>query len=236
WTYNTGTQSAGLRSYAIEGNYDSGPVSTPRTLKVGLPLTIDRTTLLLDGIKFLQSYGWSSKKVSGNTASRQAEGGVPPYTYQSDNPAVASVIASTGEVTGLKTGTTTIRAIDATNASVLYQVTVKNIFEVNKGTQDYPGDLSGKAMAEQWVRSVGGIDNAGIVQVVTPDSLADNFNNLLDLFEGQFDLPKARVVGYEARPGYGWKIFMASASGPIYLSAGTSSPTNLVRGIAFVPK
>ncbi|RIJ06743.1 hypothetical protein DXT77_28515 [Pseudomonas sp. 91RF] len=35
WTYNTGTQAEGLRSYTIEGNYDSGPISAPqRTLKI----------------------------------------------------------------------------------------------------------------------------------------------------------------------------------------------------------
>ncbi|WP_192563944.1 beta-propeller fold lactonase family protein [Pseudomonas gozinkensis] len=41
WTYNTGTQTPGLHSYAVEGNYDSGPVSAPpRTLRIGLSATI----------------------------------------------------------------------------------------------------------------------------------------------------------------------------------------------------
>ncbi len=49
WAYNTGTQAAGLRSYTIEGNYDSGPVSTPpRTLIVGTTLIVPTLINVLD--------------------------------------------------------------------------------------------------------------------------------------------------------------------------------------------
>jgi hypothetical protein len=52
WTYNTGTQAPGLRTYAIEGNYDkdpgtgAGPISSNRTLSVGSKENIENFTIV----------------------------------------------------------------------------------------------------------------------------------------------------------------------------------------------
>jgi hypothetical protein len=63
----------------------------------------------------------------GDTRQRQATGGAPPYNYTTDTPLVATVHASTGQVTAKAAGATNITARDTANGSGSYRVTVKAI-------------------------------------------------------------------------------------------------------------
>ncbi|WP_434710961.1 Ig-like domain-containing protein [Pseudomonas sp. R1-1] len=94
------------------------------TVKAALEMTIDNSLMRLYAVKLLQNYGWGSKEVPGNVETRQPTGGTAPYTYQSDDPAVASV-DSNGKVTGLKNGATTIRVSDRSGSTVSFAVDVR---------------------------------------------------------------------------------------------------------------
>lgn len=76
WAYNTSTQASGRRSYEIEGNYDSGPISTPpRTLIVEAeaPVNIDRVTGVQSGTDIPHGYPTNESAVNlVGTATPQA--------------------------------------------------------------------------------------------------------------------------------------------------------------------
>ncbi|MCX2541915.1 Ig-like domain-containing protein [Pseudomonas sp. COW5] len=131
WTYNTGTQAAGPRSYTIEGNYDSGPISTPRTLTIATGLAIDTTLMRLNGIMVRTSYCKYPNGVDAinNTGVREASGGTKPYSYKSSNSNIATVNAQ-GKVTGMANGTVTITVTDQKNEQVLYPLEVSNVYSL----------------------------------------------------------------------------------------------------------
>lgn len=83
--------------------------------------------LELNGLS-IKAPGWPTTGVAsvGNTATRAASGGVAPYTYASNNPAVASVTA-TGLVTGNRNGVAVISATDRRGSQVTYPVRVSNV-------------------------------------------------------------------------------------------------------------
>jgi len=179
WTM-TATFSVGSHEITAEAAYGSGNKSAVRKFNVVAALTIDESVMNLDAVKYVQSYGWGTKEVPGNVLTRQAKGGNPPYSYQSDNPAVASVTA--GKVSGLKNGTTTIRVRDASGASVSFSVNVKNVYRITKGSTTYSGE-AGSIAAQQWIRSQGGLDLLHIYWNAA--TLNANFTNVLgDLLEG----------------------------------------------------
>ncbi|WP_052269111.1 hypothetical protein [Pseudomonas fluorescens] len=179
WTV-TATFGVGSHELTAEALYGSGQKSAVRKFNVVAALTIDQSVMNLDAVKYVQSYGWGTKEVPGNVLTRQAKGGNPPYSYQSDNPAVASVTA--GKVSGLKNGTTTIRVRDASGASVSFSVNVKNVYRITKGSTTYSGE-AGSIAAQQWIRSQGGLDLLHIY--LNAATLNANFTNVLgDLLEG----------------------------------------------------
>ncbi|WP_248741443.1 MULTISPECIES: hypothetical protein [unclassified Pseudomonas] len=148
-------------------------------------LTIDPTPMVLDGVKFFQNYGWASKVVQGNTAIRQAQGGTGTLVYKPDNPLLVAVTQS-GEVSGLRKGTTTVRVSDQNGKEVSFDVTVSNTFDVIQSPQSYAADVNGKALAMQWIRNQGGILYAEFfAKVIGGDAINANFISALgDLFGG----------------------------------------------------
>lgn len=189
WTF-TAAFVAGPHNITARALYGTGKTSAVRKFNVIAALAIDQSVMNLDAVKFVQSYGWGTKEVPGNVLTRQAQGGTPPYSYQSDNPAVASVTA--GKVSGLKNGTTTIRVRDASGASVSFGVNVKNVYRVTKGSTTYSGE-AGSIAAQQWIRSQGGLDLVQIYNIWHSATLNANFTNVLgDLLEGiQYGSPLA---------------------------------------------
>lgn len=132
WTYNTGPQTPGPHSYTVRGKYDSGPESTPpRTLTVSLPLTVDTSPMILDGVMIRSSHCPYPNGVQPprNFEERKATGGVEPYTYRSSNTAVA-VVSQQAVVVGMNNGRITITIEDQVGAKVSFDVIVSNIYDV----------------------------------------------------------------------------------------------------------
>lgn len=132
WVCNTATQVPGRRSYEIEGNYDSGPVSTPpRTLTVIQALSVDTSVLHLNGVMVRGGHirAHNVRDAPGNTATRLPSGGVSPYTYEAFPSHIAQVNAQ-GKVEGMHNGIATITIRDQSGSAVSYQVVVSNIYNV----------------------------------------------------------------------------------------------------------
>ncbi|MGH8380818.1 Ig-like domain-containing protein [Pseudomonas sp.] len=98
-------------------------------------LSVQTDPLQLNGLS-VKYPAWRTTGVDsiGNTAMRPATGGVPPYTYRSSKPSVASVDAQ-GKVTGNGNGNATITITDARQFSVNYEVGVSNVWDLNIRTE-----------------------------------------------------------------------------------------------------
>ncbi|XXE30482.1 Ig-like domain-containing protein [Pseudomonas sp. R4-83] len=194
-------------------------------------MTIDNSLMRLYAVKLLQNYGWGSKEVPGNVETRQPTGGTAPYTYQSDDPAVASV-DSNGKVTGLKNGATTIRVSDQSGSTVSFAVDVRNVFRVIRGTATYSGNPQGDLEAQQWVYSQGGV----ALPLYLESFLANFINVYADVFEGTpITLPRGKCCVMSAIPPlayYGSWMGM-HPDGTFWFSSG--SLLQLARAMAFVP-
>lgn len=132
WELTITVQVGGRRLYA-QSLYHPTPVySNVRLLTVvPQPLSIDTTLMVLDGVMVRSGYCPNLNGVDaiGNTKSREAAGGIAPYTYRSSNAAVATVDAS-GKVTGMGNGGATITITDQQAAQVSYSVKVSNIYSL----------------------------------------------------------------------------------------------------------
>ncbi|MGL5999637.1 MAG: Ig-like domain-containing protein, partial [Pseudomonas proteolytica] len=134
--------------------YGSNPTSAAWTLSIVNypPLTIDTSLMKFSGTLYQipSTLRWDSKGFR-LTQQRTAQGGLPPYTYTSSNPAIASV-ASNGTVTGLKAGTVTITVKDsaANTASYTVESTIVNYEILHSGYY-----MHGAASVD-WLKAVGG--------------------------------------------------------------------------------
>jgi len=223
WTHNTGTQIAGLRSYTIEGNYDSGPVSAPpRTVNISQPLSIDNSVLLLDGLA-IDSGGYNGTSTGddaiGNSAVRQATGGSPPYTYKSSN--VLVTIDQTGYVKARFNGVATITVTDSRGAQVSYRVAAANVFQVHPYFSARPWTYPAYMAAQQR------FGYSGLT--------ADLRSVLLRCFKPPF-------FQWQTLPGdYGWKVWTGGnvrealnvRTGQFYTA---DENTDMSHGIGFKPR
>ncbi|WP_223551191.1 Ig-like domain-containing protein [Pseudomonas sp. A-B-19] len=130
WTLRVTSLAAGGHSFTAKGLYGSGPVSPARTLTVTPPLSVSPDPMNLNGV-VVRIDGWTPvrEEMPGNTETRVASGGLPPYTYVSSNPSIASVTL-TGKVTGNANGTATITVTDSNQRTASYSVTVSNVFRL----------------------------------------------------------------------------------------------------------
>ena len=142
-------------SVSLDGSLDKASaikfpmrIYTAKTLPA---LQIESSPMILDGIKLLQSLGWSVKEVENNTMTRQASGGSGAYNFSSDLPAVADVDQKTGKVYGLSNGETVIRVSDERGNTASYPVTVSNVYRVATNNNNLLA-----SEAEAWRQSVGG--------------------------------------------------------------------------------
>ena len=119
-------------------------------------LSIETTTLFLSGENVIVTNppaSWSrSSDPIGSMDRRQAFGGVPPYTYRSENNSVASVdergvVRSTGD------GKTTIAVTDAKGSTLSYEVVSTNIWNLVISTKTF----SDMASAGAWIDLQSGI-------------------------------------------------------------------------------
>ncbi len=122
-----------------------------RTLNAKQPLHVDNTLLELAGISVKVGWPKTGLDAEGNTAVRLATGGVPPYTFTSQNIDVASV-STVGLVTGESIGSTTVNISDATGSTVSYPVRVTHVFTLS----DDPTKKNYQ-QAVAWMDALGGI-------------------------------------------------------------------------------
>ena len=93
------------------------------------PLTIDQTTMSLNGLYVAAIRAWplTGTDAIGNTEVRKATGGTPPYSYSSSNPRFVSV-NNQGKAKGRGWGSSTITVTDAQNNKASYTATASNMY------------------------------------------------------------------------------------------------------------
>ena len=142
-----------LKSYSLtaKARYGTEPVSTPpRTFKVEPPLSVDRTQMNLNGFSVkIPQWPRTGEDSIGNTGTRVPTGGVPPYSYASSDPRVASV-TDAGKVTGHVNGTVTIYVGDRTGTTLTYIAAVTNVFQLHISSTPLPC-----LQAIEWMNSIG---------------------------------------------------------------------------------
>jgi hypothetical protein len=130
WERLVSDLSVAEHNFKAKALYGTGAESAARTFRVVRKLSIDQSLMTLNGVKLLQSYGWNSKEVPGNTMTRVPNGGIPEVTFTSSSPSIAAVDRTTGKVTGLKNGSAVITVTDGSNNQLSYQVIVSNVFRM----------------------------------------------------------------------------------------------------------
>lgn len=153
WTLPVTGLTAGTHQF--KAVYDK--LSSNRWSVVHEPYQIDLSLMTLDGFAVMVPWPLSNVDLPGNTQIRQPTGGVPPYTYTSSRPDIASVDSS-GKVRGLLNGTATISVKDAEQRSLSYTVNVANIWRLTTSTGPF---YATDALA--WIRAQGGTDNFGLI-------------------------------------------------------------------------
>jgi hypothetical protein len=150
WTSTVTGLGEGTHAFIARALYGSEADSEPRKIIVNT-FIVEQTPMILSGKKLIpaENYGLQAKEVAGNTGSRIPSGGVPPYTYKSSNPELASVDIN-GQVNGLKNGTATITITDNDENSASYEVKVSHVYTLLLNNSYMSGQ---NAIA--WLRSVG---------------------------------------------------------------------------------
>ncbi|HEX8540657.1 MAG TPA: hypothetical protein VF671_03035 [Pseudomonas sp.] len=103
------------------------------SLTVVSPLSMSPAQMNLSGLSLKVNWPRTGQDSLDNTQTRTASGGMPPYTYTSSAPTIASVTQA-GKVTGEFNGSAIITVRDGLNASVSYPVAVSNVWQM--GTID----------------------------------------------------------------------------------------------------
>ncbi len=149
WSLPVGALAVRAHPFTAKALYSNNPVSDAWTINVSAPLVIDTSAMNLNGRAY-KTPSWTRKaEAPGNTATRTASGGKPPYSYQSSNPAIASVNA--GFVRGEWNGSATITVRDSVGNQVSYPVNVSNMYQVVIHGVDKPDVIS------RWIFSIGAV-------------------------------------------------------------------------------
>ncbi|QAY92943.1 hypothetical protein CUN63_25025 [Pseudomonas sp. ACM7] len=139
-------------SFTAKALYGSGAVSAVYPITIVPKLAIGGSQMNLNGYS-IKIPDWPKTGLDsiGNTETRQAQGGVLPYTYTSSDPTIASVTQA-GKVTGNRNGLITITVTDYMLNKVSYTVVVTNTYRllINESLMNHE-------TTTRWIRSVGGI-------------------------------------------------------------------------------
>lgn len=133
----------------IRALYGDRLLSPLRSFTLRKALQVNNSAMALHGARV---YAWAhSADFAGNTQIRAAapSTGVPPITYRSSNPSVASVDGN-GKVTGLRNGNTYITVQDRFS-SFSYNVDVRNVYQLYVS-----GYVMTHYQAVNWMNSVYG--------------------------------------------------------------------------------
>lgn len=108
----------------------SSRVSAPLSFKVSRPLSIGADHQQTLGANYIIAQGRPPQSPApGSNAShqRQAQGGVPPYTYSSSNTNIAVVDINTGKVVATGAGTARITVTDRAGGQASYNITFRGV-------------------------------------------------------------------------------------------------------------
>ncbi|WNZ81750.1 hypothetical protein [Pseudomonas sp. P108] len=134
-------------------------------------LCIDTTPLILDGTNVVLTdpqNRWSRTADSIGTIERRAAcGGTPPYTYESEDPTIASV-DDRGVVRSTGNGETIISVKDSMNVVISFEVRTSNVYELAITAQTFPTSMAATA----GISAVGGTmidykNAAEIIKIIT---------------------------------------------------------------------
>lgn len=171
WTLILNTLAVAAHSLTAKALYGTGASSAARTFTVAPPLSITTSTMVLEGPLLVPGPApytprWDRTQYipPGATDTRLATGGVPPYTYVSENPAICTVDASTGVVVSASNGSTNIVVTDAKGTQARYPVGCSGVYELLHGNQ---GGMAYDA-AMSFVQDIPD------ARVFIPDDAADN--------------------------------------------------------------
>ncbi|QXI09374.1 hypothetical protein [Pseudomonas zeae] len=130
-------------------------------------LCIDTTPLILDGTNVILTDPqgrWSRTADSTGAIERRAAcGGTPPYTYESEDPTIASV-DDRGVVRSTGNGETIISVKDSMNVAISFEVRTSNVYELAITAQTFPTCMDAAA----GISAVGGtmIDNENAAEMI----------------------------------------------------------------------
>ncbi|WP_434768115.1 hypothetical protein [Pseudomonas triticicola] len=182
WTLRVSALTPAEHSFTAKALYGGNPVSAPPfTFKVNQRLSIDQSAMSLRGLS-LRYAGWATngKDASGTSSKREATGGVPPYTYTSQNTRVATTEGPITRSNCTEPKTTTIIVTDSVGEKVEYGVTCANVYRLvvsPAGSYDY-------AAAHAWATAQPGMRYAVhqsqwhvLVVTHTPQPMTDSWGN-----------------------------------------------------------
>jgi hypothetical protein len=171
---------AGLGGSQVESEAVSFPVRSYTV--VTQPLAVDSELMQLDGLKYIQDYGWATKEVPANVRTRLANGGTGSYRYVSGNPLIASVTQG-GKVSGLKNGRAIITITDSSQTTVSYEVVVSNVYRIITNNS-----MLTASQIQAWGRSVGGAEFHGGNFVI--QGVSANFQDVRVILDGGVNVLK----------------------------------------------
>jgi len=162
WRYTAVALNVGSHAFKAKGVDGSQLVSEPWPLTVALPipdLAWDTSSIVLSGKLYIMNTGLGpTSPPNGTSLQRLATGGVPPYRYQSSNPAIAA-ISDSGIIQAAGNGSTTLSVSDQSGQSKQLAITVSGVTTISysgSGQWYPPGNaghiLSRETMAEIWVQ------------------------------------------------------------------------------------
>ncbi|SFW84614.1 Ig-like protein group 2 [Pseudomonas fluorescens] len=130
WTKEIIVQVGPHRLYAKSLYHSTNVYSNVRTLTTVRPLSIDQSEMKLNRLNYYNA-PWPRRQPEViDNEQRLASDGIPPYTYTSSNPDIATVNIGTGIVQGLRNGTSTITVTDSDGQTASYDVRVSRKYEI----------------------------------------------------------------------------------------------------------
>jgi len=170
WTKILTELSVAPYSFTARALYGTGASSAARTFTVAPPLSIITSPMVLEGPLLVPGPApytprWDRTRYipPGATGTRVATGGVPPYTYASENPAICTVDASTGVAVSASNGSTNIVVTDSKGTQARFPVQCSGVYELLHGQTGMAYDA-----AMSFVRDIPG------ARVFNPSDAADN--------------------------------------------------------------
>ncbi|VVE20319.1 hypothetical protein PMO31116_03072 [Pandoraea morbifera] len=193
------------------------------TMQVVPPITVDPNKMVLNGFSVKSFWNRTGAYPPGNSQTRAASGGVPPYTYSSNKPAVATVNSS-GRVVGEGNGTATITVRDSKGATATYTVEVSNVYTTIDNHQ--VGISPAQAIA--WRSSLPGGRGIGMTEI---ESLRVEYTNIWPANGGYFT-----YTCEQGSCGAGWCYAISQYGVNLFCTHKGTPNGSFCKAICLIPK